>query len=61
MASTEAQKKASREYEKRNKEKTRIQGYKRTARSFIKNHATLEDLEEFEMLIKAKREELGGK
>ena len=33
---SDAQKKASRKYEERNREKTRINNYRRTARLFVK-------------------------
>ena len=43
---SEAQKKASRKYEERNREKTRINSYRRTARVFVKSYATEEDMKE---------------
>ena len=43
---SEAQKKASRKYEERNREKTRINNYRRTARLFVKTYATEEDMKE---------------
>lgn len=43
---SEAQKKASRKYEERNREKTRIDNYRRTARLFVKSYATEEDMQE---------------
>ena len=43
---SEAQKKASRKYEERNREKTRINNYRRTARLFVKSYATEEDMQE---------------
>lgn len=43
---SEAQKKASRSYEERNREQTRINSYKRTARLFVKSYATEEDMRE---------------
>jgi len=43
---SEAQKRASRKYEERNREKTRINGYRRTARLFVKTYATEEDMKE---------------
>ncbi|WP_066925612.1 hypothetical protein [Murdochiella massiliensis] len=56
MAKTsDAQKRAIEEYRKRNREKTRIDGYRRTARLFIRSHATEEDLQELEKLIKERR------
>lgn len=55
---SEAQRRTSRAWEKRNKEKTRIDGYRRQARNFIRNHAKEDDLLELEELIKARRENL---
>jgi putative phage-associated protein len=43
---SEAQKKASRKYEERNREKTRINNYRRTARLFVKLYATEEDMKD---------------
>lgn len=43
---SQAQIKASRNYEKRNKEATRNNSYKRTARLFVKNYATDDDMKE---------------
>ena len=43
---SDAQKKASRKYEERNREKTRINNYRRTARLFVKSYATEEDMQE---------------
>lgn len=43
---SEAQKKASRAYENRNRDKTRINTYRRTARLFVKSYATEEDMKE---------------
>ena len=42
---SEAQKKASRKYEELNREKTRINNYRRTARLFVKSYATEEDMQ----------------
>ena len=50
---SEAQKKASRKYEELNREQTRINNYKRTARLFVKSYANEEDMQE---LIKIYRE-----
>lgn len=50
---SDAQKKASRKYEERNREKTRINNYRRTARLFVKLYATEEDMKD---LIKIYRE-----
>lgn len=43
---TEAQRRASRNYEKRNPEKTKIENYKRSARTFFRHYATDEDIDE---------------
>lgn len=43
---SEPQKRASRKYEERNREKTRINSYRRTARVFVKSYATEEDMQE---------------
>lgn len=55
---SDAQKRATEGYRMRNREKTRIDGYKRTARSFIRNHATEEDLKEMESLIQERRKRI---
>jgi len=57
---SEAQKRASRAWEERNKEKARANSYKRTARLFIRSHADIKDLEELEQLIAERRKELKG-
>lgn len=43
---TDAQIRARREYEKRNPEKTKIDRYKRNARTFVRHHATADDIDE---------------
>lgn len=60
MALTEAQKRAKEKYNEKNREKTRYYSYKATAKSFIRNNATLEDLKELEILIKEIKEEKFG-
>ena len=55
---SDAQKRATEGYRKRNREKTRIDGYRRTARLFIRSHATEEDLLEIETLIEKRRKML---
>ena len=55
---SEAQKRASRTWEQRNRKKATVQGYLRTARSYIRNHAQEENLQELEALIKERREKL---
>ena len=46
MAVSESQKKAIKAYREKNPKKNQYLSYRSTARSFINNHATLEDLEE---------------
>lgn len=58
MALSEAQERAMRNYRKKNPEKTRYNSYKGTAKTFIRNYATLEDLEELKELMKTRKEEL---
>lgn len=55
-----AQIKASRNWESKNKERTAYLASRRSARSFIRNHATLDDLDELEKLIAERRQSLGG-
>lgn len=55
---SEAQVKASRKWEQKNKEKAKIGSYKRTSRLFIKNHASKEDIEELKRLIEERENEL---
>ena len=43
---SDAQKRASRKYEELNREQTRINNYRRTARLFVKSYATEEDMQE---------------
>lgn len=57
---SEAQVKASREWEKKNPEKAKYGSYKRTARLFIRKHMTLDDVEELRSLIDERIEELKG-
>lgn len=52
---SDAQLRATRAWEQRNKEKAKIGSYKRTARLFINKHSTLEDLEELELLINERK------
>ncbi len=44
----------------KNPEHSRYLTYRSTARSFVKNHATLEDLQELEELIAQRRRGLEG-
>lgn len=49
---SEAQKKASRKYEELNREQTRINNYRRTARLFVKSYANEEDMQELIKIYK---------
>ena len=55
---SEAQERAMRNYRKKNPEKTRYISYKGTAKTFIRNYATLEDLELLQELMEIRKEEL---
>lgn len=55
---SEAQERAMRNYRKKNPEKTRYNSYKGTAKTFIRNYATLEDLELLQELMETRKEEL---
>ncbi len=50
--------KANRKWEAKNKRKNTINGYQRQGRTFIRNHATEEDLQDYEKLIAERREKL---
>lgn len=54
MAKTEAQKRASKKWEEKNREYSNYLTQRRAARSFIRNKATKEDLEELKKLIEEK-------
>lgn len=55
---SDAQLRATRAWEQRNKEKAKIGSYRRTARLFINKHSNLADLEELKNLIVLREEEL---
>lgn len=48
----------NRAYKRQHKDKLRIQGYRSKAVLYIKEHANLDDLEEFKKLIEEKEKEL---
>lgn len=58
MAISEAQKKAKEKYRKKNPEKARYNSYKGTAKTFIRNYATLKDVEELQILLDERKEEI---
>lgn len=59
LKTTEARKRASRAYEQRNPEKTKIDRYRRNARTFFRHHATLDDIDELMEIFE--RENPNGK
>ena len=46
LKTTEAQRRASRNYDKRNPEKTKVENYRRSARTFFRHHATQDDIDD---------------
>ncbi|GAB6384715.1 hypothetical protein [Enterococcus cecorum] len=55
---SDSQRKAQKKYDEKNREKRTYLSQRSTSRGFIRNKATLEDLEEFEELIKARKKAL---
>lgn len=55
---TEAKAKANKKWDEANKERKKYISHRARARSFIRDVATLEDLDEFEQLIKKRRKTL---
>ena len=53
---SQAQIKATRNYEARNREQTRINSYKRTARLFVKTYASEEDMQELNKIYKENKD-----
>lgn len=53
---TNSQAKASREWEKKNKERANYLRYRSTAKSFILKHATSEDIQAMEQYINQRKE-----
>ncbi len=56
--SENAQTKANKKWQEQNREKARYLRNRSTTRSFVKNQATKEDIEELEQLIAARKEQL---
>ena len=56
---TEAQKRAKQKYREKNRERTNYLNARTTARGFIRNKATKEDLQELKELIKEREDRLG--
>lgn len=55
---TEAQQKATKKWNQKNREHRNYLSKRSSARSFIRNHATMDDLNELEEIIKEKKEAL---
>ena len=53
-----AQTEANKKWQEKNKEREKYLSDRSRARSFLKNRVTEEDLEEFEEILKVRREEL---
>lgn len=53
---SQAQIKATRNYEARNREQTRISSYKRTARLFVKTYASEEDMQELNKIYEENKD-----
>lgn len=53
---SQAQIKATRNYEARNREQTRINSYKRTARLFVKTYASEEDMQELNKIYEKNKD-----
>ncbi|MDU7804131.1 MAG: hypothetical protein E7J62_05750 [Serratia marcescens] len=52
--STNSQIKASRNWEKKNRKKATVDSYRRTAKLYIKDYATKEDMQEFNKIFEDK-------
>lgn len=52
--STNSQIKASRNWEKKNRKKATIDSYRRTAKLYVKEYATEEDMREFNKIFEGK-------
>lgn len=52
---SEAQRRASQKWDKENRRYKTIRGYRANGLNYIKNYATLEDLDELEILIEERR------
>ncbi|WP_054251781.1 hypothetical protein [Neofamilia massiliensis] len=58
FTTTEAQRKAKEKWQQENREKSKRYSYKSTAKNFINNYATEEDLKELLDLIEERRSNL---
>lgn len=55
---SEAQRRASKKWDQENRRHKMIRGYRANGINYIKNYATLEDLEEFLIIVNEKMKEL---
>lgn len=55
---SQAQLRASKKYNKENRDYLRVRDYRSKGLNFIRNHATLEDLEQFRKIIDEKEKQL---
>ncbi|WP_334328461.1 hypothetical protein [Companilactobacillus sp. HBUAS59699] len=60
MVLTEAQKRANKKWHDKNRERANYIAMRSSARSFIRNKSTTEDLEELEKIINSRRSELNA-
>ncbi|WP_125565081.1 hypothetical protein [Companilactobacillus insicii] len=58
MVLTEAQKRANKKWHNKNRERANYIAMRSSARSFIRNKSTTEDLEELEEIIRERKTEL---
>lgn len=61
MTEKNAQTEANKKWQEKNRDRARYLRNRSTARSFVKKHAELEDLEEIKELIDIREEELKNK
>ncbi|MDF7683803.1 hypothetical protein PT287_09860 [Lactobacillus sp. ESL0679] len=57
MVVTEAQKRAKKKYQQKHRKEANVYSYRSTAKNFIKNYATFDDLQELKELISANEKE----
>lgn len=52
LKTTEAQRRASKKYKERNPEQTKINRYRSNAKTFVRHHATADDIDELIEIFK---------
>lgn len=60
MVLTDAQKRANKKWHDKNRERANYIAMRSSARSFIRNKSTTEDLEELEKIIRSRKTKLNG-